>query len=145
MRLKKYSLLIYLFVPMFVFLLSAGMSMEVACSLDAQPTPVSAANLETIDRWVDHLFSSQSFSLLSSIGATVGLLGRRFEDVRLAVGVGLTSYYTNPASGEVMTSILRPGAVTSRASDISFQCYPLGISSTHPSWYGLHSFSIYSC
>jgi hypothetical protein len=102
---------------------------------DAEPAPVSAAHMASLESWADHLFSRQSFSLLSSIVPVAGLLGRRCEDVKLAVGLGVTSYYTKPGSDDVFTSILKPGSVASRSSDTEFECYPLAISSARPTWY----------
>jgi hypothetical protein len=113
------------------------MSMHVAFDADVDPSPVSAVHMQAIDAWAENLFSRQSYSLLSAIVPAVGLQGRRCEDVMLAVGVGLTSYYTKPDSQTVLTSIVRPGSVTSRSSETEFECHPLGISSTRPTWYGV--------
>ena len=129
------------FLSYYFCFLVAEMSMDVAFddAAEAEPVPVSAAHLAALDEWVDRLFSRQSFSLLSSIVPVVGLQGRRCEDVKLAVGLGVTSYYTRPGSQDVFTSILRPGSVASQSSHTEFEGYPLAISSTRPTWYEMCS------
>lgn len=131
------ELIEYLFLTTYTFIFAA-FPIDTSFADDAPPAELSNDVISAVDRLFDFAFSSASMSLFSSLESTAYLLGREMKHVSLAIGLGVTYYFSEAQSGRPLLAATAAGAVLGRSSDTEYSGFPLGFMERHPYWYDLH-------